>query len=199
MPTIAIAIFTGVLAWVTCGLLRANLKTAGAAEVSANTARDAFTKLERPYIHAFGAYKLEIDRAVVGGFEPFVRYSVANYGKTPAVLEDVIAYMIVSGETGPAGPPDDRGVHWLLRTPVFAPKERRDDLKQTIPEGLGFDHPSTNEICPRTGPSEDLFLRVIIKYRGPFAGGYETSACWRLDGGNNRFAEFGGREYNYTK
>jgi hypothetical protein len=188
VSTIAIALFTGTLWWSTRRLWRATKEAA-----------EHIPLIERPYIYAFGVHKLITDRTVVGGFTPFIKYTVANYGKTPAVIEMVEAGMIVLNEIPIVPPHRDNFIHWLVRNPVMEPAERRANTKVELPDGVTFTNPSEQEFCPTLAEGHRLFFRLVIKYRGPFAGGYETSACWELDPDNNRFRETGGAKYNYAK
>jgi hypothetical protein len=103
---------------------------ARAALRSAKVAERAYTNLERPYIYICGAYKLEF--SVVQAVA-FVEYSVANYGKTPAKIENAWAQMSTSEDGFPEIPLTCEGTHWLLRYPVLAPQERRDKIKQDAP------------------------------------------------------------------
>jgi hypothetical protein len=179
--------------------LRIAVRAANATRDQAKVAKDTLVNAERPYIYAFGAYKFRVDVTVVGGYTPFVRYSVANYGKTPGVIEEVLAGI----STSSAGVPNDllhpEGVHWLLRHPVFAPAERRDDLKETLPDGIPTKSSTTDEIIIDVPDEEDLFFRILIRYRGPFSAGHETSACWRLEARNNRFVRLNDLTYNYER
>jgi hypothetical protein len=180
--------------------LRIAVRAANAARDQATVAKDTLVNAERPYIYAFGVYKFRVDKDVVGGYEPFIRYSVANYGKTPGVIEEVLAGISTSG----AGVPDDllhpEGTHWLLRHPVFAPAERRDDIDAVLPDGINKKSGgTTDEIIIDVPDGEDLFFRILIRYRGSFSAGHETSACWRLDELNNRFVRLNDPAYNYER
>jgi hypothetical protein len=63
--------------------------SADAAKEAADAARDQtlnFAKLERPYLYIFDARGLNIDQDQEDPFH-YLNYSVANYGKTPALVE----------------------------------------------------------------------------------------------------------------
>src|SRR5260221_3446711 len=75
--------------------------SADAAKKAADVAERTLTDLERPYIFAFGAFSLNVDQSVAGGFIPFVTYSVANYGKTPGIVEGVFCEISKGGDETP--------------------------------------------------------------------------------------------------
>jgi len=178
--------------WVSAQSAKATRRLAG-------IANDTLVNAERPYIYAFGVYKFIVDKAVVGGYTPFIRYSVANYGKTPGVIEEVLAGISTSALGRPKDLLHPEGTHWLVRHPVFAPAERRDDIGETLPGGIPTKPSTTEEIILDVPDNEDLFFWIIIRYRGPFSRGHETSACWRLDQLNNRFAQLNDPAYNYER
>lgn len=175
---------------------------ARAAQESARVAREAFTKMERPYLYIFGA------KGPLGEYdveEPFdyIEYYVANYGKTPAKI--MSALFSIGVGRGPEHPTPAPIWHELLRRPILIPHERRDEISQTLPDGIktrqyADEHtPPGSLMEPILGDSEYLFFWVKIQYRGPFSETHETSACWRWDGDGARLIEYGGDEYNYTR
>src|SRR5260221_479965 len=127
--------------------------------------------------------------------------SDANYGKTPGIVEGVFCEISKGVDETPEEPLFVERVHWLLRAPIFAPGERRDDLPETVPSGIDF-HPSVGfggEQVPLLELSENLFFKITIHYRGPITTGHETSACWVLDKDTNRFVQVGCDEHHYTE
>jgi hypothetical protein len=64
---------------------------------------------------------------------------------------------------------------------------------------FGFDEPDAR-IAPEwdVPKDSDVFFRVVIRYRGPFSGGHETSATWLCVGGSSQLIQRGGAEYNYN-
>jgi hypothetical protein len=52
---------------------------------------------------------------------------------------------------------------------------------------------------PTTTEGEELFLRIIVNYRGAFTKGHETSVCWKFCFGEHMFLQYGGNEYNYER
>jgi len=206
--TVVLAVATVLLVFATGGLgyfayrqardmkifVAATEKTARAAEKSADTAEDAFTKLERPYVFLFGVRALEQE----DGF-PLVKFSIANYGKTPAIIENFRALASIGSE--PETPLRVDDPHPLFSSPIISAQERRGDLQQGVdipyrsPELF---HAPPSQIIPRLDdPKNDLFLWIIANYRGPFTGGHETSACWRYDRDSDRFVQYGHQDYNY--
>jgi hypothetical protein len=122
-----------------------------------------------------------------------VTYSVANYGKLPAIIEDMQVSLSVFTE--PLSPAKFDFNHRLAISAVLSPGETRNDLD----EGLGWEDFGSDEYgndAPNLG-SKDLFFWVVIRYRGTFTGGHVTRACWRYDERTGRFVEFnGGPEHN---
>lgn len=191
--TVALIYFTRELSRVTRDLYAATKDAANAATKSAETASDAFTKLERPYMFVFGVTKLGaiayVDGAPIGTRK--LSYSVGNYGKMPAVIEDARAQFSVDFEPeSPLGVDDS---HDLIQRPVFSAQETR-SLPENVPDQVRFDGQR-----PILEAGRDLFLWIVIEYRGPFTSGHETSACWRYDPQESVFVRFGDEEYNYTK
>jgi hypothetical protein len=174
---------------------------ARAAQKSAETAEKAFSNLERPYVFAFGVRRLEADTERVGGFEPFVTYSVANYGKTPAIIENVrVGFSI--GEFHPDGPTRVDDTNDLLISPIMGAGERRDDLIEIFPAGmertLHRDEAGKAYAIPAMKSAEDLFFRIIIDYRGAFSHGHECGFCWRYNRATGHFVQHGHEDYNYV-
>jgi hypothetical protein len=203
--TLWLAILTGGLVLVSAGqgyfLLRADRTARMTAEAAQAQTRN-FTKLERPYIYIFGAKGLECDFDQEEPYD-FLKYWVANYGKTPASLES--AKLTINVGKSPGSPEPMAMWHDLVVRPILIPNERRDDLTAIVPYGIQTSQ-YADEHCPPgsfTVPDledgTDFFFWIAIKYRGPFSVGHETSACWRWDRDNARLILFGGEEYNFTR
>jgi len=65
---------------------------------------------------------------------------------------------------------------------------------QTLRENLVWNSWGNDEvqnIVPNLGEGQSLFFRIIIRYRGPFTAGHETSACWRYNESTGRMIEYG--------
>ncbi len=198
--TLVIAGFTIILAAATVALFVVNMISANAARSAARTAEKALTDVERPYVFVFGVTGFKIDKVRPGGLNPHVTFSVANYGKTPAIIERVAFGFSLGAE------PDDLlyadAQFSLVASPIMQAGERRDGLFCDAPE---FD-PADVGWLPLPPPSPiihadgDLLFRVIINYRGPFTRSHETSACWRFEQGVSvNFVLLSGDEYNYQR
>ncbi|UGY12258.1 hypothetical protein HAP48_0026415 [Bradyrhizobium septentrionale] len=164
----------------------------------ARVAEDTLTKIERPYVFVFNVSPLTIVRLEdwengTEGVRLSVTYSVANYGKLPAVIEAMQVSLSVHAE--PPAPVNYDHNHSLAISAVLVPGEPRNDLD----EGLAW---NDVELDDYEGDRPDfgdmhLFFWVFIRYRGTFTSGHTTRACWRYDERTRRFAEFnGGPEYN---
>lgn len=183
-------------------LIRVSLDDAkvvsSAATRQARVAEDTLNKIERPYLFIFNVSYLKIEHWEdwedgSEGNTLSVTYSVANYGKLPAVIEDMQVSLSVHSE--PLPPANYDYNHPLAVSAVLVPGEPRSDLR----EGLLWDNVMLD---PHEGDRPDfggmhLFFWVIIRYRGTFSGGHVTRACWRYDERTGRFVEFnGGPEHN---
>jgi hypothetical protein len=181
----------------------ASNRTAAAANISAITARDAFTKSERPYLYVFGVSEISFDPRDTDSIAR-VQFSIANYGKTPAKIELPCAGMTNFGNS-PEIPIMVDMRHDLLTSPIVAPNERRDNLSIDFPTGIDIDrvddddYPPGDIWIPRLEGQNDFFFWVVVKYCGPFTIGHETSACWRWDRTTNSLIQHGGEDYNYTR
>src|SRR5262249_36392494 len=151
-------------------------RSADASEKSAAVAHDALTQLERPYIFIFGAKQIfEAEDSK----DFYTTYTVANYGKLPAIIEGAWIDWVISDKAEPPSPPLLEDGHTLMTAPIFGAGEKRESLKGYIPQGM-----STGEIVARIDntPSKtvavapvfdvpegfDVYFRAVIKYRGPF-------------------------------
>lgn len=164
----------------------------------ASVAEDTLNKIERPYVFVFNVRSLKVVRWEdyedgSSGARLCVTYSVANFGKLPAVIEDM--QVSLSVHTEPLPPVNYDFNHPLAVSAVLVPGEPRNDLD----EGLLWDDVAYDDYQgdkPDLG-GKDLFFWVVIRYRGTFTRGHVTRACWRYDERTGRFVEFnGGREHN---
>jgi hypothetical protein len=167
-----------------------------AATRQARVAEDTLNKIERPYLFVFNVSRLKVDRwedAEGDGVRLCVTYSVANYGKLPAVIEDMQVSLSVFTE--PLSPANFDFNHPLAISAVLVPGEPRNDLDEGL-EWNDFGSDEYGNDVPNFG-SNDLFFWVVIRYRGTFSGGHVTRACWRYDERTGRLVEFnGGPEHN---
>jgi hypothetical protein len=183
-------------------LIRDSLDDAKAASTAAtrqaHVAEDTLNKIERPYLFVFNVSRLKVEHwedyhdGTEGGTLS-VTYSVANYGKLPAVIEDMQVSLSVFTE--PLSPARTDYNHPLAVSAVLVPGEPREGLD----EMLAWDDVVIDEYEGNTADlgGKDLFFWVIIRYRGTFSGGHVTRACWRYDERTGRFVEFnGGPEHN---
>lgn len=169
---------------------------------STDIAERAFSDLERPYVYIFGAKGLERESERMDPYD-FLKYSVANYGKTPASLESV-CLKISLGNT-PEVPVPVGEWHSLRALPILTPNERRDDTEvvpESIPTSQYADEntpPDDSFTVPDLEAGTEFFLWVQIKYNGPFSTGHETSACWKWDRDSSRLILYADEKYNYTR
>ena len=189
--TIVIAAFTTVLGVFT-------VKLAYFTKKSVRIAERALTDLERPYIYIFGAKGVELES---GNPNWFLKYSVANYGRTPATIETISTKISVGAL--PENPAAIAGWHCLLATPILTPNGVESDIREWFPDGIDAKE-YTDEYTqrgeawmPDLKDGESFYFWIKIKYRGPFTWDHETSACWRWE--RSRLALYSGDQYNYTR
>lgn len=184
---------------------RAAKRSAIASVTQAKIARDTLTKVQRPWIFVFGVKFLET-RNDVAGITPFVEYTVANYGQTPAIVLNMGA-SFSENQIDPGVPLRVDDDHPILVAPILEPDKVHHNLKELIPEnfipedlGIMIDLATgTTHPIPRIADGENLFFKVIIEYRGAFTKGHVTSACWRYSRTNNHFVQYGHADYNYEQ
>jgi hypothetical protein len=154
----------------------------------------------------------------------FVEYTVANYGKMPAIIEAPHIGFDISDRAEPPMPPRLHDAHNLIASPILQAGEVRRKIKAYLPLDMvgedinvvienvraadvepnatlaGTEEP-TETVFPTFNIPEgfDVFLRAFIRYRGPFTADHETGAVWLYDPGAFEFAPRGGYEYNYVK
>jgi hypothetical protein len=109
-------------------------ESADATKIQAMVARDTLTKVQRPYVFVFGVNKIAMNNLMALGISPFVNYVVANYGQTPAIIENVGAGFD-EGEL-PHVPLRVDDSHSLFVSPVLSPGDRRQDLRELLPEAF---------------------------------------------------------------
>jgi hypothetical protein len=184
---------------------RAAADQARGAIVQAAVASDSLAKIQRPYVYVFGVKGLDFSIDPGREATPYVEYSVANYGQTPAIIRLVNAGFY---ESPISQFPGRVGVdHELVISPVMPPHDRRDKIpsylpQEFIPENMGVvvdliagvSHP-----VPKIETGKMLFFRVLIGYDGPFVEGYETSALWYYAPREGHFVEWSEKAYNYTR
>ena len=211
--TVLIAAFTGTLWWSTEKLWRAGegqqrifrrqafaaVQSARAARRSAKVAEEALAKIERPYVFVFGVTKIEYNRDIVGGYTPHIVITIANHGRTPAIIKNVCAAMSVTDRGEPdASPPRIDDDHELLLMGALAPGEIRNTQRFFAPEGIKFEHARERCVPELTG-GEDFFFVVMVEYDGAFTSRHRTGACWRYHELTGGLVPAGGDKYNYIK
>jgi hypothetical protein len=183
---------------------------ASAAGKQAKIAEATLTQLERPYIFIFDVREFGFDPETA---EYFVEYSVANYGKMPAIIEGAYIGFVFSDRAAPPAPPLMEDSHTLMTAPILQAGERRDKIREYLPTGsttgavfvdVRFQRPSerTRAVGPVFDVPEgnDYFFRAIIEYRGPSSQGHSTGALWLTNyPASGQLAQRGGDEYNYVK
>jgi hypothetical protein len=131
-----------------------NTRRATVASVQkAKIARDTLTKVQRPYVFVFGLARL-MTRGDVPGITPFVEYDVANFGQTPAIIENVGAGFY-EGEL-PEAPLRVDDDHNLFVAPVLPPGDKREALRELYPKH------SSAKIWELLSMSKG---RLLIRYR----------------------------------
>jgi hypothetical protein len=213
--TLVLSIFTAVLAVVAIVQIRFLARadeTAGisaeAARKSADVAEKILVDAERPYIFVFGVSYFKAVREQDGRLIPSIEYSVANYGKMPAIVDYVTVDFFFDDADELIFPETD----WIsdsqiVKSPVFRPGELRqkitckldrfdsidsDDLSKITFAYFNIDHSGYPHRVPWASPQipgkRTLKFKVVINYSGPFTKGHETSACWTYYQGSEVFS-----------
>ncbi|WP_156898216.1 hypothetical protein [Methylocapsa acidiphila] len=186
-------------------------EAAKAATEQAIIAKRTFEDRERPYIFVFGVkYIQRSGDPFSGGF--IVEYNIANYGSTPAIIDEAYIGVVRSQDMPPALPSPIYDGHSLLSSPIFPSGERRDNLFMHVPDGIivgdgggeivAFNNNGSSENYPIpifNDPDMPIFFRVLIKYRGTFSSGHETAALWIYDHAFNTFTQTREKLYNYIR
>jgi hypothetical protein len=155
-----------------------------AANRSAAAAERALTDLERPWIFVFGVTRplRDIDD------EFFVSYTVANYGKMPAIVEyPRLGFVFEDAHGQPQSPILVSEDHSLMTSQILKAGEER-EFRAYFPASkdgsVRFQilHEGTQREALHPIPSVEsdhiMFFRAIISYRGPVSRGHETGANW---------------------
>jgi hypothetical protein len=173
-------------------------QNADAAGQQARTAEAALTQLERPYLFIFNVSRLKVDTLTEEGIILTVTYSVANYGKIPAIIKYAQAILAVGIDPPlPSLLPDN---HTLRATPIFAAGEARHEIEAGYVWLGGSEFDEDGDTIPSIPDGSTLYLWVIITYRGPFTDQHETRACWIYNEITGRFiGPWGGPEYSGQK
>jgi hypothetical protein len=197
-----------ILFWVQLRLIRESLddakEVASASTRQAKVAEDSLAKLERPYLFIFNVGRLEVEQMTwdqdSGGDDLLlsVTYSVANYGKIPAIIKHALAGLSVAVD--PTSPDRLPYSHTLVVSPIFAAGETRHGIAERLVWDRAYGNDEDGNIVPTLGKDNTLFFWIIITYRGPFTDGHETRVCWQYDKSTGRFiGPYGGPEYSGEK
>jgi hypothetical protein len=172
---------------------RAAQIAARAAQHSADVAERSLTSVNRPYMYALkiGDFAARAFDDGGGGF--VLPLSVANYGETPADIEEIRAGFSVTATELPEAPNVI-----AIGNSIYGPHERTDKLEFALTENITFLRATDGTPLPHLKPGEYLYFRIIIEYRGPFTEGHESSFCWRWSERHSYMMRWGGRDYNYV-
>jgi hypothetical protein len=183
---------------------RAAQKTAIAAQDSSNIARLAFTVLERPYI-----MPTDIGNIFYSDNFPkirhFIRFTIGNDGKTPAVVREVGGKFIMIERpitkeklSGPNMPDGNMTVEGSRHTVTLGAGERAYVEPFRLPEHVqmelyeGFGRP----VCP---PANELFLSISVAYWDTARLERIYFSTWRYDRFRPGFVSYEGKDYNYEE
>jgi hypothetical protein len=172
---------------------------ANAAARQAHVAEETLAKIERPYLFIFNISALSIDD-IESAEEEYTllraTYSIANYGKIPAIIKN--AMISFSVFTEPLAPARLEIGHSLISSPILAPGETRHGIEETFRWDGDISYDEWGGRFPALG-NDELWFWAIIAYRGPFTDQHEMRVCLRYDSATNRFTRFGGPEHSGEK
>jgi hypothetical protein len=173
---------------------------AKAASRQAHVAEETLAKIERPYLFVFNVSALKTDNYESAEDDYMllrVTYSIANYGKIPAIIKS--AQVGLSVFTEPLLPPRLEYNHPIIVSPILAPGEIRPNIEESLRWDGGIQRDEYGSEYPSLG-NDELFFWVILLYRGPFTDQHETRMCWRYDTATGHFiGPHGGNEFSGEK
>ena len=164
----------------------AAVMSADATTRQAMAAEAALVQLERPYVFIFGVRGIKQDQQT---HDFFVEYTVANYGKMPAIIEGPHIGFEISER---AEPPTilQAGEQRKKTRAYFSAGMVGDDINVVIETVRAADVDPNAILAGKEEPPEtvvpiftipdgfDIFFRAAIRYRGPFTADHETGAVW---------------------
>lgn len=178
----------------------------GIMQEQATIAERSLTVDERPYLFIFNITNI---KNIVDEWTeyPAVVATVANYGRTPAIIRDVRFFIDYDGGQDM---PFTRLPAWnnILISPIIAPQEKRekvhflaDHLRQILNDGYEEEVGQYPDfwIPEQHANNWPLCLRIIFDYDGPFTRDHQASAYWRYDFAEGRFRIDTESQHNYTK
>jgi hypothetical protein len=201
--------------YLTAGLVAATILQFGALSYQAywlrrtvRVAERSLTEVERPYVFVFNVHFMAGD--VLNPPElypmPSILYTVANYGKTPAIIENVESAARIQVFVPNDLMEENVGMS-LVVSPIMQSGEVRSDLikdtRASFDPARGVREialkPDGAYAVPQFRNDENIFFRIVVRYRGAFTGRHESAFCWRYDTDDQAFIQHGGEEYNYLK
>ena len=188
------------------GLMQKALSATTKAADAARDSADVLPAIERPYVLVIGGGFLAVSRQVTQDPRPIVAYRCGNFGKTPAIIENLRAGFSRNSNGHPDPPNRVEDTHALLLAPILKGGEEISPLWVFCPDDWITGDVAVNRgesmllvRQPATTEGEELFLWIIVNYRGAFTKGHETSACWKFNFSEHMFLHYGGDEYNYER
>ena len=189
------ALFTVVLSVSTIFLWKVTAK-------SANVAERALTELERAFLFftevTDAGFQPNIDGISIDIRAGGLKYRLANHGKTPAVLTEILAKDVLL----------DWGPVLTLPDPIDPLREEG----QRLPGGIGIGYGESREM-PYDLPivvrpldymgivtrAKHLFFMGYVRYVDIFKKRHRTGFCLIYDISAEHFIAIGDERYNYTK
>lgn len=166
--------------------------SAEAAVRSARAAEQSLTGLERPYIFIFSVGPMEDDSAEGGWWR--VPYTIANYGKTPAIIGGARVGVVDTAANGDVLDPAMLDDDSPLRAQPFLAAGETMRLFEPVPHFVIEENAGIEVVRHADGTDtsfpilkKETFFRAVIPYDGTLTSGHETGCLWRYMGGG-RFA-----------
>lgn len=156
------------------------------AKRQADIAEDSYRRLERPYL--FVKFMSTGGLRRPGASRPFLRYTLVNYGKTPAILR-LISVGLMNNPSYPLRTTMAIAEHFY---DVIPPGEALSKVEgrrlEVVDSKVGEQFDGQNATL--------LILHGIIHYEDPTGAYHVDSFCMRANAGGNSFTIDGGAEYN---
>lgn len=163
----------------------ASRTAANAAAREVDLAQESYERLERPYLFIkFGDFnRLRDSRESV----PFIRYTLVNHGRTPAILHSIATELVPDPEHPLRVPMDahDR-LYQVIEPDGQLPGERVQSVK-----GSSAGHNWSGKAAKR------LIFHGLIQYHGPTGDLHSDRFCMRCRENADGFSLEGGTKYNY--
>ena len=218
--TVLIAAFTASLWWSTRRLWQANKQqsadmrasivqqrlTAAAAQLSAKTAKTALETLERPYVFPTEIGHIHLGDTFTGGtVRPYIRFSIGNYGKSPALLHRVqgrftmieLPLTIEKAHADNVAPGETQISEWTNST-ALAEKTAIAVGRFTITHSIEIEE--YNGLGrPKVVTQSNLFFLLTIEYENISGVTIIAHSCWRWVHPGGTFARHGGKAWNYEE